>query len=291
MLRLRHHRNYNATYATQTVRDVLAASREEAARLAHAKVEPEHILLGLARAGGEALMERLHGVRMTAQDLTEAAQATLLPRAARRSAAEDLRLSAATKTVLDTAKEEAATLGDSAVDARHLLLGVLRADDRPAVKELRDRGITRKILTSRAAKQDPAPFRVHVDDAASTSIYEQIVAQITEAIATGALMPGARLPPIRQLADELDVAPRTVARAYSRLEEQGIVVTEGVRGTRVAELPTQPDLVGAAPENLAGLLRPAAVAAFHLGASASALREALEHAMRGIFPEKEGGHE
>jgi hypothetical protein len=38
---------------------------------------------------------------------------------------------------------------------------------------------------------------------------------------------------------------------------------------------------------LAGLLRPVAVAAFHLGATANELRAALDEAMRGIFPERD----
>ena len=38
-------------------------------------------------------------------------------------------------------------------------------------------------------------------------------------------------------------------------------------------------------ENLVGLLRPVAVAAFHLGATASELRAALDEAMKHIFHE------
>jgi hypothetical protein len=37
------------------------------------------------------------------------------------------------------------------------------------------------------------------------------------------------------------------------------------------------------PDTLVGLLRPVVVAAFHLGASAQELRDALEKAMRDIF--------
>jgi DNA-binding transcriptional regulator YhcF (GntR family) len=79
-----------------------------------------------------------------------------------------------------------------------------------------------------------------------------------------------------------------VARAYSELEREGVVVTEGARGTRVAEragsgAPLQ------RPETLAGLLRPVAVAAFHLGADADELRAALEVAMTGIFDKPADG--
>ncbi|MDP9353060.1 MAG: GntR family transcriptional regulator [Chloroflexota bacterium] len=287
MLRLRRHRTY---HFTEAVRRVLAASREEALRLRHAKLEPEHILLGFVRAGDEAVMERLRDLDLAPQKVSEAVQAVLPAGASKQSSAGELPFSAAAKKVLEYAKDEATRLNDPTVDTLHLLLGVLRAEDRPVVERLRGCGLTKERLISVVPTRSSAAFRVRIDDAAPTSIYEQIVAQITEAIATGALQAGVRLPTVRQLADELDVAPGTVARAYSRLEEQGIVVTEGVRGTRVAERPVRPDPVQIAPENLAGLLRPVVVAAFHLGASASALRDALEQAMRGIFPE-DGGHE
>ena len=109
------------------------------------------------------------------------------------------------------------------------------------------------------------------------------MAQIQEAVATGTLRPGDRLPPVRQLADQLEIAPGTVARAYSELERRGIVVTDGARGTRVAERPRKPVAANSRSEDLVGLLRPVVVAAFHLGATAEELRRALEEAMRGIF--------
>ena len=125
---------------------------------------------------------------------------------------------------------------------------------------------------------------VQLDDASERTIYEQIVAQIQEGIATGRLRPGERLPSVRELADQLGIAPGTVARAYSELERQNTVVTQGARGTRVAERADPGAPIGERPEQLAAMLRPAAVAAFHLGASADELRLALDQAMKDIFP-------
>jgi GntR family transcriptional regulator len=88
---------------------------------------------------------------------------------------------------------------------------------------------------------------------------------------------------VRRLAEELDIAPGTVARAYSELERLGVVVTEGARGTRVAKQPKTPLPEAERPETLEGLLRPVAVAAFHLGATGEELRDALDRAMHGIF--------
>ena len=44
---------------------------------------------------------------------------------------------------------------------------------------------------------------------------------------------GTRLPTVRALAGELGLAVNTVARVYKELEADGLVVTEGRRGTRV----------------------------------------------------------
>lgn len=63
--------------------------------------------------------------------------------------------------------------------------------------------------------------------------YEQLRTQIAGRIASGELEPGARLPTVRGLATELGLAATTVARVYRELESDGVVVTEGRRGTFV----------------------------------------------------------
>lgn len=74
---------------------------------------------------------------------------------------------------------------------------------------------------------------VEIDVRSPVPVYEQIVAQIQRAVAGGGLEPEAPLPPIRQLAKDLDVNPATVAKAYQILEKDGIILTAGRRGTFV----------------------------------------------------------
>jgi GntR family transcriptional regulator len=78
---------------------------------------------------------------------------------------------------------------------------------------------------------------VRIDPGAPDPPFEQLRAQVLASIAAGELPPGTRLPPIRQLAGDLGLAPGTVARAYRELESAGLVVSAGRRGTRVAAPP------------------------------------------------------
>ncbi|MBS0507512.1 MAG: aminotransferase class I/II-fold pyridoxal phosphate-dependent enzyme [Proteobacteria bacterium] len=82
---------------------------------------------------------------------------------------------------------------------------------------------------------------------------KDIAASLEYAMRSGALPPGATLPPVRQLAVELGVNPNTVAAAYARLRAAGRVLTAGRRGTRVAGEPPSPTPVYAAPAGLRDL--------------------------------------
>lgn len=75
---------------------------------------------------------------------------------------------------------------------------------------------------------------VDVDDASLVPPYEQIRSQIASLIEAGSLPTGFALPPIRQLAADLDLAPGTVARAYRELDGAGLVTGRGRSGTKVA---------------------------------------------------------
>jgi DNA-binding transcriptional regulator YhcF (GntR family) len=77
---------------------------------------------------------------------------------------------------------------------------------------------------------------LRVDGESATPPYEQIREQIAALVRAGVLAPGHRLPSIRQLANDLQVAGGTVARAYRELEAEGIVATRGRHGTSVVDV-------------------------------------------------------
>ncbi len=66
-------------------------------------------------------------------------------------------------------------------------------------------------------------------------VYEQIVRQIQDAVASGGLATGAPLPTVRQLAGDLQLNRNTVARAYKQLEDRGVILTAGRKGTFVRD--------------------------------------------------------
>lgn len=264
-------------------RRALNRAPRESARLGHDYVGTEHMLLGILEDPDvqrmiEDLGHKPATIRATVEASILPGKASPLPGA--------YPYTSLAKQALVYTLGAAGDLKSQAIAPEHIILGLLREKKGVAADVLRRHGITpervRAFLGEEAAPRT-TKFRVSINDSSDRSIYEQIVAQVTEAVATDDLTPGQRLPTVRQLADELDIAPGTVARAYSELESQGIVVTEGTKGTRIAKRASSSERVDEQRAALAGLLRPVAVAGFHLGASASDLRTALEEAMQGIF--------
>jgi GntR family transcriptional regulator len=76
---------------------------------------------------------------------------------------------------------------------------------------------------------------LHINTSSRLPLYQQLAQQIREAIARGELQPGAGLPSVRQLSADLVVNPNTVARAYTELEREGLLISRPGRGIYVAE--------------------------------------------------------
>ena len=75
-----------------------------------------------------------------------------------------------------------------------------------------------------------------IDRNIAIPISQQIQGQIAHAISTGLLVPGDRLPTLRELAAMLGVSYATISDVYRELAEHGLLVTRPRRGTFVADL-------------------------------------------------------
>jgi GntR family transcriptional regulator len=114
-------------------------------------------------------------------------------------------------------------------------------------------------------------------------VYLQLVDQVRTAAASGAVRPGEPLPGIRPLAVELRVNRNTVAKAYSELENQGVIETIAGKGCFV-RAPQSPFTKDVRHGLLANMLDAAVIHAHHLQIdkhefleAAEARFDALEH--------------
>jgi DNA-binding transcriptional regulator YhcF (GntR family) len=111
---------------------------------------------------------------------------------------------------------------------------------------------------TRATPADDLDVERESDVPISTQIFWQLAYQID----SGRLLPGERLPPVRELGAALRVNPNTIRAVYRRLADAGYITSRHGAGTHVAARP--PERRGA--EALAGivaeLLRRAAHAGF-----------------------------
>ena len=66
-------------------------------------------------------------------------------------------------------------------------------------------------------------------------IYMQIMNRIRDAIASGELAAGDKVPSVREFASEFEVNPNTMQRALMELEREGILVSERAIGRFVTD--------------------------------------------------------
>ena len=76
-----------------------------------------------------------------------------------------------------------------------------------------------------------------MDPTAATPIWSQIEEGVRRLVASGALAASGPVPSVRDLARELRVNPATVAKAYQRLTDAGLLTVRRGEGTFVAAAP------------------------------------------------------
>ena len=77
-------------------------------------------------------------------------------------------------------------------------------------------------------------MKLHVDAGLPEPPYAQLREEVRRQVKTGELTAGTRLPPVRKLAEDLGLAPNTVAKAYRELEHLGVIETRGRAGSFVS---------------------------------------------------------
>ncbi|AEB62529.1 MULTISPECIES: GntR family transcriptional regulator [Bacillus] len=71
----------------------------------------------------------------------------------------------------------------------------------------------------------------------SKPIYLQIADRVYYRLIRSELLPGDKLPSVREMALQMKVNPNTIQRTYSEMERLGIVETKRGQGTFIAERP------------------------------------------------------
>lgn len=78
---------------------------------------------------------------------------------------------------------------------------------------------------------------IRIDPADARPLWRQIEEGVAALVASGSLAPGAAVASVRELARELQVNPATVAKAYRRLADAGVLAVRRGEGTFVADAP------------------------------------------------------
>ncbi|MBD0370807.1 MAG: DUF1343 domain-containing protein [Pyrinomonadaceae bacterium] len=125
---------------TEKARRVIFFARYEASQFGSSTIEPEHLLLGIAREDSSLLKRFTDGGRVTADALRAEIQARVKLEEKIHTAAE-LPLSAETKRALAYAHEESENLQHRHIGTEHLLLGLLREPSTLAAQILHKHGV------------------------------------------------------------------------------------------------------------------------------------------------------
>ena len=74
-----------------------------------------------------------------------------------------------------------------------------------------------------------------INTQASSALYRQVMEQTKQGIRAGLLQPGQQLPSVRVMASSLQVNPMTISKAFSQLEQQGVLERRKGIGMLVAK--------------------------------------------------------
>ena len=130
-------------------------------------------------------------------------------------------------------------------------------------------------------------MEITIDIEDSEPLFAQLVAQVKKAVLSEKIRPGDNLPSIRQLAGDLQLNNKTVAKAYRLLERDCVIQAKGYRGTFIhpeAMANSTVDLTGVITRKLGKTIESLRTS----GATDSEIRIAFAELMKAPFDR--GGH-
>lgn len=125
---------------------------------------------------------------------------------------------------------------------------------------------------------------VDIDLESGVPIYMQLVERIKMMVARGQLQPGQQLPTMRQLAADLRINYNTVGRAYTILDQEGVISTQQGRGTFIASRLSEEQLQQLRLDKLRSLLGHVVQEAAVLGYSPKEIEAIVQEALRAVAP-------
>jgi len=127
------------------------------------------------------------------------------------------------------------------------------------------------------------PTDITLSKASGVPFYRQIQDQIAELVRAGRVLPGDKLPSVRELARQMVVSVITTRRAYLELESEGLIVRRQGRGTFVADDVAQ-QLQLRSDRTAQTTLTEAVDTARRLGLSDAAILEFVTSHLKGMSP-------
>jgi GntR family transcriptional regulator / MocR family aminotransferase len=116
--------------------------------------------------------------------------------------------------------------------------------------------------------QDIPLIDLNIDPQASDALFVQIYEALRRRIVSAQLLPGARLPPSRKLADELGVSRSTIITVYEQLSAEGFTHSRAGSGIFVSDIGEVEQLAAKTPHHLPAHTAPTesrALKPFHPG--------------------------
>jgi GntR family transcriptional regulator len=117
---------------------------------------------------------------------------------------------------------------------------------------------------------------IGVDFESGVPIYMQLVDRIKQMVVTGQLQPGEQLPTMRQLAADLRINYNTVGRAYTLLDQDGVISTQQGRGTFITSRLSEEQIQRMRLDKLSSMVGQVIEEALVLGYSPQEIEHTLE---------------